>query len=156
MSGSDQGAVSRRFFYAAIFWLIVPGALGITLATLLYLPHVQDFFAVAARPYLSFGRLRPTHVNLAIFGWLSQVYMGGILYIVPRLTRTSLYSRRLAESTWWLWNLMIAGALVSLPMGLTQGREYAEMMWLLDLLFVACMVLLAINIWGTVARCQSA
>ena len=102
--------------------------------------------------YLSFGRLRPTHVNLAIFGWLSQVYMGGIFYILPRLTRARLFSEGLARTTWWLWNLMILGALVSLPAGWTQGREYAELIWPLDLLFIVCMVLLAVNIWGTVLR----
>jgi cbb3-type cytochrome c oxidase subunit I len=152
MPTGDSETVSLRFFYASIFWLIVPGLFGLTLATLLYVPQVQDHFALAIKPYLSFGRLRPAHVNLAIFGWLSQSYMGGILYIVPRLSRTRLYSVRLARGTWWLWNLMVAGAMVTLPMGMTQGREYAEMSWGLDLLFVLCMVLLAINIWGTVLR----
>ncbi|MGH7462861.1 MAG: cbb3-type cytochrome c oxidase subunit I, partial [Longimicrobiales bacterium] len=104
------------------------------------------------KPFLSFGRLRPAHVNLMVFGWLSQAYAGAILHILPRLTRARLYSERLAHVNWWLWNGMIAGALVTLPLGLTQGREYAEMIWPLDCLFVLNMVLLAVNIWGSVAR----
>ena len=152
MSAREQDAVSCRFFYAAIFWLVVPGVLGLILATLLYVPQWHDTLAPGLQRYLSFGRLRPTHVNLVIFGWLSQVYMGGIFYILPRLTRARLFSEGLARTTWWLWNLMIVGALVSLPSGWTQGREYAELIWPLDLLFIASMVLLAVNIWGTVLR----
>jgi cbb3-type cytochrome c oxidase subunit I len=143
---------SRRFLYASVFWLVVPGFFGLILATLLYVPGVYDSVPLGLKPYLSFGRLRPAHVNLAIFGWLSQVYIGAILFILPRLTRTALYSERLANLTWWLWNLMTVGALISLPMGLTQGREYAEMIWPLDLLFLLNIILLAVNIWGTVAR----
>jgi cbb3-type cytochrome c oxidase subunit I len=89
---------------------------------------------------------------VAIFGWLSQVYFAAILFILPRLTRTELYSERLAHANWCLWNAMVVGALVTLPLGLTQGREYAEMIWPLDLLFLLNIVLLGINIWGTVAR----
>ncbi|MFQ5944134.1 MAG: cbb3-type cytochrome c oxidase subunit I [Anaerolineales bacterium] len=148
----EPGSASRRFYYSAIFWLIVPGTFALILAALLYVPSLQAKAPLAVKPYLSFGRLRPAHVNLMIFGWLSQAYAGAILYILPRLTRTRLYSERLAHVTWWLWNLMIVGALITLPLGLTQGREYAEMIWPLDLLLVACIVLLAINIWGTVLR----
>lgn len=150
---SDQpGSASLRFCYAAIFWLIVPGVLGLLLALFLYVPAVADSLPMGIKPYLSFGRLRPAHVNVAIFGWLSQVYYAAILFIVPRLTRTRLYSEKLAHVNWWLWNAMVVGSLITLPMGLTQGREYAEMIWPLDLLFVLNIVLLAVNIWGTVAK----
>ena len=152
MLSSTAGSASRRFFFAALFWLLVPGVMGLTLALVLYVPSLQDAFPIGIKPYLSFGRLRSAHVNLAIFGWLSQAYVGGILYILPRLTHTRLFSERLAHANWWLWNLMVAGALLTLPLGVTQGREYAEMIWPLDLLLVLNMLLLAVNIWGTVAR----
>ncbi len=126
--------------------------MGLILASFLYAPGLQDSVPQSIKPFLSFGRLRPTHVNLVIFGWLSQAYAGAILFILPRLTRTQLYSERLAHVNWWLWNLMIAGALITLPLGLTQGREYAEMIWPLDLLFVTNMILLLANIWGTIVR----
>ncbi|MBM4423720.1 MAG: hypothetical protein FJ030_10050 [Chloroflexi bacterium] len=145
-------SASRRFLYSAIFWLLVPGLFGLTLATFLYLPATQDLIPLAIKPLLSFGRLRPAHVNIAIFGWLSQAYAGAILFVMPRLTRARLYSERLAHVNLWLWNLMIAAAMITLPMGMTQGREYAEMIWPLDLLLVANFVLLGINIWGAVLR----
>ena len=148
----EPGSASLRFCYAAVFWLLVPGVLGLTLASFLYHPTLADQLPLAIKPYLSFGRLRPAHVNVAIFGWLSQVYYAAILFIVPRLTRTELFSEKLAHVNWWLWNGMVLAALITLPMGLTQGREYAEMIWPLDVLFLLNIVLLAINIWGTVAR----
>src|SRR5262245_4834665 len=137
MLSTEPGSASRRFFYSAIVWLLVPGVMGLLLATMLYAPGVFDRLPLAVKPYLSFGRLRPTHVNLMIFGWLSQAYAGGILYILPRLTRARLFSERLAHVNWWLWNAMMLGALVTLPLGLTQGREYAELIWPLDLLLLA-------------------
>lgn len=152
MLSNKPGSASLRFFSSALFWLIVPGILGLFLATFLYVPVFYDHLPLAIKPYLSFGRLRPAHVNLMIFGWLSQAYVGGILYSLPRLTRTALYSERLAHLNWWLWNAMMLGAAVTLPLGLTQGREYAEMIWPLDLLFVLNMALLGVNIWGTVLR----
>ncbi len=152
MASKEPGSASLRFCYASIFWLIVPGVFGLILATFLYAPALADHLPLSIKPYLSFGRLRPAHVNLAIFGWLSQAYYAGILFILPRLLRTELYSERLAHVNWWLWNLMVVATLITLPMGHTQGREYAEMIWPLDLLFILNIVLLAINIWGTVAR----
>ena len=152
LTSNRPGSASLRFCYASVFWLIVPGVMGIVLATFLYIPAVADHLPLGIKPYLSFGRLRPAHVNVAIFGWLSQVYFAAILFILPRLTRTELYSEKLAHANWWLWNGMVVAALVTLPMGLTQGREYAEMIWPLDLLFLLNIVILAVNIWGTVAK----
>jgi cbb3-type cytochrome c oxidase subunit I len=152
MWSDEPGSASRRFFYSAIFWLIVPGLFGLLLATALYTPAIFDALPPSIKPYLSFGRLRPAHVNLMIFGWLSQAYAGAILYIVPRLTRTRLYSARLAHFNWWLWNALMVGAAITLPLGLTQGREYAELIWPLDWLLIVNFVLLAINVWGTFAR----
>jgi cytochrome c oxidase cbb3-type subunit 1 len=152
MLNDKPGSASLRFFYSALFWLILPGLLGLFLAAFLYIPALYDPLPLAIKPFLSFGRLRPAHVNLMIFGWLSQAYAGAILYILQRLTRTRLYSERLAQVNWWLWNLMLVGVAVTLPLGLTQGREYAEMIWPLDVLFVLNMLLLAINVWATVLR----
>lgn len=148
----EPGSASRRFFYSAVFWLMVPILMGLILSILLFAPPFQDVIPRAWQPYLNFGRLRPAHVNLAIFGWLSQAYAGAIYYILPRLTRTRLFSERLAHLNWWLWNLLLVGALLTLPAGLTQGREYAEMIWPLDLLLLLNWVLLGTNVWMTVRR----
>ncbi len=146
----DQAA--RWFLYSAVFWIAVPGLAGLAMATLLYAPSAQEWVPGSLDSYLQFGRLRPMHVNVALFGWLSMVYAGSMLFIVPRLTRTPLYSERLAWATLLLWNVVVVGAFFSLLAGYNQGREYAEMAWPLDLLMVVCFVLLAVNIWKTAMR----
>jgi cbb3-type cytochrome c oxidase subunit I len=99
---------------------------------------------------LNFGRVRPIHVNVAIFGWLSMAYGASMLFLVPRLVSAPLYSPRIGRLTVWLWNLLMLLAVVTFPLGMTQGREYAEMIWPLDLLFLVIMILLGVNVWGTV------
>ena len=147
-----QDRATLWFFYSAVFWLVVPGLAGILMAAFLFAPYTQDWLPTALRPYIQFGRLRPMHVNLALFGWLSMVYAGSMLFIVSRLTRTPLFSQRLAQINAALWNVVVAGGFVTLLLGFNQGREYAEMVWPLDILMIVCFVLLAINIWGTVLR----
>jgi cbb3-type cytochrome c oxidase subunit I len=124
------------------------------MATQLYLPSAQGLLSFSLRGPLNFGRLRPMHVNAMIFGWLSLVYAGAMLYITRRLTDAPLFSPGLARTGLWLWNLMLVGASITLLLGLNQGREYAEMIWPFDLLFLVLIVLLGINIWGMVARRQ--
>jgi cbb3-type cytochrome c oxidase subunit I len=148
----EPGSATRRFFYSAIFWLIIPVFIGLFTATLLYAPFVQEYVPAALKAVLNFGRLRPAHTTVAIFGWLSMAYAGAILFLTPRLTGTTLYSERLANFTLILWNVLMVGALISFPLGYTQGREYAEMVWPLDILFLVIFTLLCINVWQTVAR----
>lgn len=152
MLNQEEQRAIQGYFYAAIFWLLVPGVAGLLMAALLYNPSLQKLIPFSLRGPLNFGRLRPMHVNALIFGWLSMTYAGAMLYITRRLTDAPLFSPRLARITLWLWNLLIAAASLSLLMGINQGREYAEMSWPLDLLFLMIVVLLGVNIWGTVAR----
>ncbi|MBI4673898.1 MAG: cbb3-type cytochrome c oxidase subunit I [Chloroflexi bacterium] len=148
----EPGSASRRFFLWAIVWLIAPVFIGLFMAILLYAPPVQLLEPAWLRPYINFGRIRPLHVNLAIFGWLSMVYVGAIYYLLPRLAGTKLFSERLANLTLVLWNLFVAAMVISLPLGFNTGRKYAEVVWVLKVLFVAILVLLAVNVWGTVRR----
>lgn len=148
----EPGSAARRFFLSAVVWLIVPVFIGLFTATLLYAPVVQTYVPMEIRAAFNFGRLRPAHVNIAIFGWLSMAYAGAMLFLTPRLAGAPLYSERLGNLTMVLWNVMMVGALISLPLGFTQGREYAEMVWPLDVLFLVIFALMAVNIWMTVAR----
>ena len=91
-----QDQAARWFLCSAVFWLVIPGLAGLFMAFFLFFPVISDHIPMALRPYLQFGRLRPMHVNLAIFGWLSMVYAGSMLFIVPRLTRAPLFSDKLA------------------------------------------------------------
>jgi cytochrome c oxidase cbb3-type subunit 1 len=153
MSQQERQAI-QGYFYSAVVWLLVPGFVGLLMATQLYIPSVQGLLPFSLRGPLNFGRLRPMHVNALIFGWLSLVYAGAMLYITRRLTDTPLFRPGLARIALWLWNLMLVGASITLLLGLNQGREYAEMIWPFDLLFLVLIVLLGINIWGMVARRQ--
>lgn len=152
MISNEQGSAARGFFYAAVFWLVAPVLVGLFMALLLSYPDLQQFIPDPLRGPINFGRLRPLHTNLAIFGWLSMAYVAGIFYILPRLTGAPLYSERLGNLTLLLWQLFNLGILISFPLGLTQAREYAEMIWPLDMLFLVMMVLVGVNIWGTVRR----
>ncbi len=78
---AEACTAARHFLYSSIFWLLLPGAFGLLLASLLYVPELHDRLPMAVKPYLSFGRLRPTHVNLTVFGWLSMVYCDAITFI---------------------------------------------------------------------------
>src|ERR1700682_3545707 len=149
---AEAGSAARRFFYSAVFWLIVPVFIGLTTSTLLYMPGVQNIVPDALKTAINFGRLRPAHTTIAIFGWLSMAYAGSIFFLTPRLTGTTLYSERLANLTLVLSNLLMVGALISFPLGVTQGREYAEMVWPLDVLFLIIFSLLTYNVWQTVLR----
>lgn len=126
------------------------------MAVLLAAPPVQKLLPQALKTILNFGRVRPMHVTVAVFGWLSMAYGASMLYLVPRLVSAPLYSPRIGRLTVWLWNLLMLMAVVSFPLGMTQGREYAEMIWPMDLLFLVVMLLLGINLWGTVFQSRGA
>ena len=79
-AGPPPDSAARYFLYSAVFWLIVPIFAGLAMAIFLYEPHVQNLTPEALKPYLNFGRLRPMHVNVAIYGWLSMIYAGSMLY----------------------------------------------------------------------------
>ena len=83
--------------------------------------------------WLLFGRIRPLHVNGVIFAWLSMMYWGALFYMIPRLTGLrTIWSEKLAIWTAWGWNLWFILGILSIAMGRTQGREYAEFIWPLD------------------------
>ncbi|NIQ40213.1 MAG: cytochrome-c oxidase, partial [Proteobacteria bacterium] len=152
MLSQKERQVIQGYFYSAVFWLLVPGLAGLLMALLLFSPSFQEVIPPSFRGLLNFGRLRPMHVNTLIFGWLSMAYAGAMLYITRRLTGVSLFSPQLARITLWLWNFLIVAAATTLLMGMNQGREYAEMIWPLDMLFLVLMALLGVNIWGTILR----
>jgi cytochrome c oxidase cbb3-type subunit I len=78
-------------------------------------------------------RVRPTHVNLVLFGFVTPGLLGAAFYYIPRLLGTPLYSEKLGVATAVAWNLAVAAGVVTLAMGMTQGREYAELIWPIDI-----------------------
>ncbi len=100
--------------------------------------------------WLVFGRIRPIHINLVLFGFVTPGLLSAVFYIVPKLLRTDLYSEKLGTITVIAWNITLVGVVVSLAMGKTQGREYAELIWPLDMLVVIAFCLMIINILMTI------
>jgi cytochrome c oxidase cbb3-type subunit 1/cytochrome c oxidase cbb3-type subunit I/II len=99
-----------------------------------------------------FGRVRPTHINLVLIGFVTPGLLGAAFYFIPRLLRTRLYSEKLGIITVAAWNVALVGIVVTLAMGMTQGREYAELIWPLDILVVLAFALIFFNFIMTVKR----
>jgi len=133
--------------YSAIFWLLVADAVGL----LASLQFINPQWAGSIE-YLSFGRLRPIHVNGVLFGWLSMAQVGAAFYMIPRLCGNRLWSEGLGVWTAWLWNLLLVLAVATLLGGYNQGREYAELVWPLDVFVLVLLLLAGLNVFMTVAR----
>ena len=104
--------------------------------------------------WLVFGRIRPIHINIVLFGFVTPGLLAAAFYYVPRLLRTPLYSEKLGVLTVAAWNVTLVAVVVSLSMGYTQGREYAEMIWPIDICIVLAFGLVFINLAMTVSRRQ--
>ena len=126
---SSEGSASRNFLYSAIFWLTIADFVGLIAAIEMISP---DF--LAGIPWLVFGRVRPMHTNGVLFMWLCMAQIGAFFYIVPKLCGVKLHSEMLGNITMVLWNLLGMRRDLTLLNGMTQGREYAELIWPLDVL----------------------
>jgi cytochrome c oxidase cbb3-type subunit 1 len=100
----------------------------------------------------TFGRIRPIHINLVLFGFVTPGLLAAAFYYIPRLLRTNLFSEKLGVFTVGLWNVAMAAAVATLAGGLTQAREYAEMIWPIDMLIIGIFVLIFFNMFMTVRR----
>jgi cytochrome c oxidase cbb3-type subunit I len=142
---SGEGSASRNFLYSAIFWLTFADTVGLIAAVEMISP---DF--LAGIPWLVFGRMRQMHTNGVLFLWLSMAQIGAFLYIVPRLCGVKLWSETLGNIAMLLWNFMGILAYFTLSLGLTQAREYAELIWPLDVLVMVALIIVAYTIFRTI------
>lgn len=147
VNAMEHNPTARAFCLTAAGWFAVATTAGLWAAGYLIAP---DFMANI--PYLQFGRLRPIHVNLVLFGFVTPGLLAAAFYYVPRLLRTELFSQRLGVATALLWNLTVAAAALSLSLGHSQGREYAELIWPVDLLVVLVFGLVVFNLLMTVRQ----
>jgi cytochrome c oxidase cbb3-type subunit 1 len=138
---------AKGFCLTSAFWMTVATLAGLTGATELIAPDLT-----ANIGWLVFGRVRPIHINLVLFGFVTPGLLGAAFYYVPRMLRTELFSEMLGFVTVVLWNLALVGTVVTLAAGFSQGREYAEMIWPVDMGIVLVFVLTFINIIMTVVR----
>jgi cytochrome c oxidase cbb3-type subunit 1 len=128
-----------------VVWGIVGMLVGVIIAAQLVWPELN--FA----PWLTYGRLRPLHTNAVIFAFGGCALFGTSYYVVQRTCHTRLFAGGLAAFTFWGWQLVILLAAISLPLGFTQGKEYAELEWPIDILITLVWVSYAIVFFGTIA-----
>jgi cytochrome c oxidase cbb3-type subunit I len=139
--------VVRQFAIMTVIWGIVGMGLGVLIASQLVWPELN-----LDLPWASFGRLRPLHTNAVIFAFGGCALMATSLYVVQRTSQTRLISDSLASFVFWGWQAVIVLAAITLPMGFTSSKEYAELEWPIDILIAVVWVSYAILFFGTVIK----
>jgi len=139
--------VVRKFTFATIVWALVATLLGLFIALELVLPGLS-----AGLPFLSFGRLRPLHTNAAIFAFAGNAVFAAVYYSSQRLLKARMFSDSLSRIHFWGWQAIIVSAALTLPFGITQSKEYAELEWPIDIAIAVVWVVFAVNFFGTIAR----
>jgi cytochrome c oxidase cbb3-type subunit 1 len=137
--------VVRQFAVMTVIWGIVGMLVGVIIAAQLVWPDLNLGF-------LHFGRLRPLHTNAVIFAFGGCALFATSYYVVQRTCHTRLFSDGLAAFTFWGWQLVIVLAAVTLPLGMTSGKEYAELEWPIDILITLVWVAYAVVFFGTIAK----
>ena len=141
---NDQ--IVRMFTLATIFWVTIAMLVGIIVALQLAVPQL-NFTA-----WLTFGRLRPLHTNAAIYAFAGNAIFAGIYHSTQRLIKTRLFSDGLSKLHFWGWQFIIVLAVITLPLGISQGKEFAELEWPIDIAVVLIWVVFAINFFGTLLK----
>ena len=127
-AGSYNDTVVRQFAIMTVVWGVVGMLVGVIIAAQLAWPELN--FGI---PWLSYGRLRPLHTNAVIFAFGGCGLFASAYYVVQRTCHVRLFADKLASFTFWGWQLVILAAAISLPLGYTQGKEYAELEWPIEI-----------------------
>ena len=144
---SYQNQTAKAFVLTSAFWFAGATTLGMIAAGYLLAP---DFMANIE--YIHFGRVRPMHINAVLFGFVTPGLLAVAFYYIPRLLRTELYSQKLGMLTAVFWNITVAAGMIGISLGYTQGREYAELPWSVDIMVVVAFALVVVNLLMTIAR----
>jgi len=139
--------VVLQFTVMTVVWGIVGMLVGVIIAAQLYWPDLT--YGI---PWLSYGRLRPLHTNAVIFAFGGSALFATSYYCVQRTCQARLFSDGLAAFTFWGWQAIIVAAAITLPLGITQGKEYAELEWPIDLLIAVVWVSYAVVFLGTIVQ----
>ncbi|MBI3056534.1 MAG: cbb3-type cytochrome c oxidase subunit I, partial [Betaproteobacteria bacterium] len=138
--------VVRQFSIMSVVWGIVGMLVGVLIAAQLIWPELN------LAPWLSYGRLRPLHTNAVVFAFGGSVLFATSYYVVQRTCHARLFSDALAAFTFWGWQAVIVLAAITLPLGYTTSKEYAELEWPIDVLITLVWVAYAVVFFGTIAR----
>lgn len=137
----------RNFAIATIIWGVVGMLVGLIIALQLVFPADLNF-----QPYFSFGRLRPLHTNAVIFAFVGNGIFMGVYYSLQRLLKARMFNDTLSKIHFWGWQLIIVAAAITLPLGMTTGKEYAELEWPIDIAITLIWVVFGFNMFATIIK----
>ncbi len=139
--------IVKNFLYATMLWGVVGMLVGLILAFMFLFPNLTDGIS-----WLSFGRLRPLHTNAVIFAFVGNAIFAGVYYSSQRLLKTRMWSDTLSKINFWGWQLIIVSAAVTLPLGITTSKEYAELEWPIDIAIALVWVVFGWNLIATILK----
>ncbi|MCB4808836.1 cytochrome-c oxidase, cbb3-type subunit I [Tamlana sp. 62-3] len=139
--------IVKKFLLATMIWGVVGMLVGLLLAFMFLFPNLTDGIS-----WLSFGRLRPLHTNAVIFAFVGNAIFAGVYYSSQRLLKARMFSDALSNINFWGWQLIIVGAAITLPLGFTTSKEYAELEWPFDIAIAAVWVVFGWNLIGTILK----
>ncbi|MCK5572425.1 MAG: cbb3-type cytochrome c oxidase subunit I, partial [Bacteroidetes bacterium] len=144
---SYDNKLVRAFAVATVVWGVVGMSVGVIIAVQMFMPELN-----ANLQYITFGRIRPLHTNTVIFAFVGNAIFMGLYYSLVRLCKTALFSKTLGWVHFGGWQLIIVSAALTLPLGYTTSKEYAELEWPIDIAIAVVWVVFAINVFGTIIR----
>ena len=144
---SYDNKIVKQFAFATILWSLVGMLAGLWVSLELIFPSLN-----LGLPYTTFGRLRPLHTNAVIFAFVGNGIFMGVYYCLQRLLKARIFSDLLSQIHFWGWQLIIVSAALTLPFGITTGKEYAELEWPIDIAIALIWVVFAINLFGTILK----
>lgn len=139
--------IVRDFAIASIVFGIIGMLVGLTVAFQIFIPEWN-----AGIQYMTFGRIRPLHTNAVIFAFVGNAIFCGVYYSMQRVLKARMYSDLLSRIHFWGWQLIIISAVITLPLGLTSSKEYAELEWPIDIAITIIWIVFIINMFGTIIK----
>ncbi len=139
--------IVKKFVYATLFWGVIGMVVGLLLAFLFLFPNLTDGVS-----WLSFGRLRPLHTNAVIFAFVGNAIFAGVYYSTQRLLKARMSSDVLSNINFWGWQLIIVAAAITLPLGFSSSKEYAELEWPIDIAIAFVWVVFGWNLIATILK----
>ncbi|MBT8187619.1 MAG: cytochrome-c oxidase, cbb3-type subunit I [Croceitalea sp.] len=139
--------IVQKFLYATMLWGIVGMLVGLLLAFMFLFPNLTDGIS-----WLSFGRLRPLHTNAVIFAFVGNAIFAGVYYSLQRLLKARMFSDALSSFNFWGWQAIIVAAAITLPLGYSTSKEYAELEWPIDIAIALVWVAFGWNMIGTILK----
>src|SRR6476619_7507786 len=139
--------IVRAFSIATVLWGIVGMSAGLLAAVQLFFPGAN-----LDLQFVTFGRLRPVHTNAVIFAFVGNGMFMGIYYSLQRLCKARMFSDKLSWINFWGWNAIIVAAAITLPLGFTTSKEYAELEWPIDIAITLVWVAFTVNLLGTIVK----